>query len=132
MAQEKFLEIQCLRKRAMRLEVSGAISVLWDPLQEGSFLDLVSTDATLTTLSFIYPIVTGLTSPSGLEIRVVYAKAGGAGATLAWPGTFRFQTVGDKLPNPNNDSVTAWEGFVRPSNGSVYMTKIGEWVAGGA
>ena len=133
MAQEKFLEVQCLRKRCIKVNASGTMTLYWDPFNEGSYLDIVATDTTTTTLDFTFPVVSNLTSPSGLEIWVVFAKAGGAaGAGITWPGDFRFQTVGDKLPNPNEDSVTYWRGFVRPGDVSIYMTKIGEWVGGGA
>ena len=130
MAIEKFLEVQCIRRRCVQVESVASKTYNWSPFNEGSYLDILSTDATTFTLQFTYPVI-ARPSPSGLEIWVVFEKTGGAGAGINWPGTFRFQTVGDKQPNPNNDSVTAWTGFVRPNNLSVYMTKIGEWVAGG-
>jgi len=122
----KFLDVQCLRKRAMQVGIGSSGTVNWDPFNEGSYLDIQLSDTTTVTVAFTMPTVSGLASPSGLEIMVVVEQGPGGGG-ITWPGHFRFQTAGDALPNATSGYRTAWKGFVRPNDVSVHMYKLGEW-----
>jgi len=126
MAVEKFLEVNCSRKRATQVGIGSSGTVNWDPFNEGSYLDIQISDSTTITVAFTMPTVTGLSAPSGLEIMVVVEQGPGGGG-ITWPGNFRFQTAGDALPNATAGYRTAWKGFVRPSDASVHMCKLGEW-----
>ncbi len=126
----KFVDVQLLRFRAMRVSLSSSDTINWDPLNESSFLAVnVTVASVVTTIVFTMPAVSGLTSPSGLEILVaVETGPSGTGATVVWPAAFKFQTAGDAIPNAAASSVTIWRGLVLPSNTNIYMTKLGEWV----
>jgi len=127
----KHAEVQLLRWRALQVSTSAGATVYWDPLNEGSFIEIELSDASTIILDFTYPAIPSLTAPSGLEIWVGLDKQGGAAGSITWPGTFKFQTLGDKAPNPNDNSFTLWNGIVRPGLAQVFMAKVGEWVAGG-
>lgn len=134
----KAAEVQILRRRALAFSsMSTPATINWDPLNEGSYLDIELTGSGTVDVILWLPSL-GPETISGMEIWVALDKQGGAGGSITWGSgggaTFRFQTSGDKLPNSSNNSLTVWHGFVRANNSvymGVYMTKIGEWVAGG-
>jgi hypothetical protein len=125
----KFAEVQLLRRRALGVDVTSSATIYWDPFNEGGYLSIRALDTTTSTLDFTMP--PGKTS--GLEFWVDFWQGhSSGGASINWPGTFRFQTVGDALPNSTYEYLTKWHGYVvaEASGGQLLMTKIGEWFVG--